>query len=302
MAERGRPRSFDRVYRLASGDGTVLGQGLRGASLSDLIAAMGINSPSLYAAFGCKEELFREAVALYSATEGGRIWDCHRRPHHRARAAIETMLSRKRGGSSHAPASRRGCLVVLGAIHADDGNEAVHRELREKRAENVESAQSAPRIAVWPRANCRRVSNCRAVADVLCDRPARHIDPGSRRRFAQNPSRRRRLCHGRVERSRRFPPRRPARPRLEWTLTPTRLPYADRAGFGVAPSTLVAGGPGPLGLPRGPPGPLTLLAVNTVPSDANSGWMLEDVGVDGRDIHMDGRIRFRNRGPRAERR
>ena len=44
-------------------------RGYAGTSISELTEAMGINSPSLYAAFGSKEELFREAVALYVATD-----------------------------------------------------------------------------------------------------------------------------------------------------------------------------------------------------------------------------------------
>ena len=47
--------------------------GYEGASMSDLTAAMGINSPSLYAAFGCKEQLFREAVALLQRDRGRRL-------------------------------------------------------------------------------------------------------------------------------------------------------------------------------------------------------------------------------------
>ena len=54
----------------AAGVDVIVASNLFGDILSDLTAAMGINSPSLYAAFGCKEALFREAVALYNATEG----------------------------------------------------------------------------------------------------------------------------------------------------------------------------------------------------------------------------------------
>ena len=74
MAERGRPRSFDRAAALRRAMEVFWAKGYDGASLSDLTAAMRINSPSLYAAFGSKESLFREALALYSATEGTEIW------------------------------------------------------------------------------------------------------------------------------------------------------------------------------------------------------------------------------------
>jgi len=40
--------------------------GFEGSSMSDLTTAMGINSPSLYAAFGSKEVLYLEAVRHFS--------------------------------------------------------------------------------------------------------------------------------------------------------------------------------------------------------------------------------------------
>ncbi len=42
--------------------------------MMDLTEAMGIGSPSIYAAFGSKEALFREAVAHYISTDGAEIW------------------------------------------------------------------------------------------------------------------------------------------------------------------------------------------------------------------------------------
>ena len=161
MAERGRPRSFDRATALRRAMELFWAKGYDGASMSDLMEAMGVNSPSIYAAFGCKEELFREAVALYSATEGGRIWDSMMTAPS-ARAAIETLL-RASAEDFTRPGKPRGCLVVLGAIHADDGNEAVHRELREKRAENIELLGRRLERGV-AEAELPADTNCRAIA------------------------------------------------------------------------------------------------------------------------------------------
>lgn len=41
-------------------------KGYEGTSLSDLTEAMGINRPSLYAAFGNKEELFLKVMGCYA--------------------------------------------------------------------------------------------------------------------------------------------------------------------------------------------------------------------------------------------
>lgn len=135
MTERGRPRSFDRAVALRRAMEVFWAQGYDGTSMSDLIAAMNVNSPSIYAAFGSKEALFREAVALYRATEGGRIWSAMTTAPS-ARAAIKSVL-RASAEEFTRPGKPHGCLVVLGALHADDENEAVHQELQALRAENT---------------------------------------------------------------------------------------------------------------------------------------------------------------------
>jgi len=89
--------------------------GFEGASLSELTKAMGISAPSLYAAFGSKEQLFREAVAYYN--------DPERSPTARAltdqptaRQAVEAML-RDNAVSYSDPQTPRGCLIVLSATN-----------------------------------------------------------------------------------------------------------------------------------------------------------------------------------------
>jgi len=66
MVTRGRPRSFDRDAALRSAMKLFWKLGYEGASMAALTKAMGINAPSLYAAFGSKEGLFKEAVGSIS--------------------------------------------------------------------------------------------------------------------------------------------------------------------------------------------------------------------------------------------
>lgn len=62
---RGRPREFDRELALTKALELFWSQGYLQTSMNQLCAAMGIVSPSLYCAFGCKADLFLEALAYY---------------------------------------------------------------------------------------------------------------------------------------------------------------------------------------------------------------------------------------------
>src|SRR3990170_350601 len=62
----GRPRAFDPDAVLDRALEVFWRQGYEGTALSDLTAAMGINRPSLYAAFGNKEELYRKVLDRYA--------------------------------------------------------------------------------------------------------------------------------------------------------------------------------------------------------------------------------------------
>ena len=146
MPPRGRPRSFDRSAALRRAMEVFWAKGYDGASLTDLTAAMGINAPSLYAAFGGKEALFREALALYGATEGTEIWDAIPSAP-TAREAVRRFLEATAIAFT-TPGKPRGCLIVLGALHADGANDTVCRELREHRAGNVAALQERLERAV----------------------------------------------------------------------------------------------------------------------------------------------------------
>jgi AcrR family transcriptional regulator len=133
MAERGRPRAFDRGEALHRAMLLFWEKGYQGTSMSELTAAMGINAPSLYACFGSKEALYRETMALYDDYEGGGFGAALAAAPD-ARAAIETYLM----GSARLftrPGKPAGCMVVLSVIQAAGVSEEAACELRDARAE-----------------------------------------------------------------------------------------------------------------------------------------------------------------------
>src|SRR5438445_3107154 len=77
---RGRPREFDVEKALERAMNVFWRKGYEGASLPDLTRAMGINRPSLYAAFGNKESLFRKALDRYAEGPGSYVRDALEEP------------------------------------------------------------------------------------------------------------------------------------------------------------------------------------------------------------------------------
>lgn len=136
MAARGRPRSFDRDAALRRAMEVFWRHGYEGTSLSQLTTAMGINAPSLYAAFGSKEALFREAVELYESTEGALALGALEAP--TAREAVESML-RGNVADYADPAKPPGCMIVLAATTGTVGNEGVRAFLADQRRAGEEA-------------------------------------------------------------------------------------------------------------------------------------------------------------------
>ncbi len=122
----GRPRSFDRDLALEAAMRVFWQKGYEGASLTDLTAAMGINRPSLYAAFGDKAGLFREAVARYGTGPGRYVRRALGQP--RARQVAE-MLLRGTVAMATDSANPGGCLWVQGALVASTEGEPIRQEM-----------------------------------------------------------------------------------------------------------------------------------------------------------------------------
>src|SRR5947209_3799427 len=126
----GRPRAFDIDKALDRALQVFWRKGYEGASLPDLTRAMGINRPSLYAAFGNKEALFRKALDRYA--EGPACYVRQALDEPTARAVAERVLA----GSVDLltdPRNPRGCLLVQGALVCGEAAESVRRELAARR-------------------------------------------------------------------------------------------------------------------------------------------------------------------------
>jgi AcrR family transcriptional regulator len=127
---RGRPREFDVEKALDRALKVFWRKGYEGASLPELTRAMGINRPSLYAAFGNKEALFRKVLDRY--VEGPACYVREALAELTARAVAERLL----GGAVELltdPRHPRGCLLVQGALVCGDAAESVCRELAARR-------------------------------------------------------------------------------------------------------------------------------------------------------------------------
>lgn len=124
---RGRPRSFDRDAALERAMQVFWRHGYEATSVSDLTRAMGINPPSLYAAFGDKEQLYLSAIERY---EQGRRQVAAQLLDEAptARQAIERLLCTAAGELTDAEC--RGCM--LSTAQCDD--EELQSTLAERRA------------------------------------------------------------------------------------------------------------------------------------------------------------------------
>ncbi|UFZ03436.1 TetR/AcrR family transcriptional regulator [Bradyrhizobium ontarionense] len=128
----GRPRTFDRDTALDQAMEVFWRHGYEGATIAQLTDAMGINPPSLYAAFGSKEALLRAALDRYTARREAWMEEVLSAP--TAREVTSRMLmgvAEKQTDPSNPP----GCLLVQGGLACGSGSANVPFELAARRAQ-----------------------------------------------------------------------------------------------------------------------------------------------------------------------
>jgi len=131
QAAKGRPREFCVDEALAAALGVFWSKGYEGASLTELTEAMGITRPSLYAAFGNKESLFRKALDLYEREKLAYVGEALEAP--TARGVAERIM---RGSLENqmSECGPRGCLGVISSMACGADAESIRTEVIARRA------------------------------------------------------------------------------------------------------------------------------------------------------------------------
>jgi TetR/AcrR family transcriptional regulator, repressor for divergent bdcA len=119
---RGRPRAFDVDAALATAQALFHERGYDAVGVAAITAALGINPPSFYAAFGSKAELFEKVLDRYSACALpiDRLLAAGKPP---AKALAEVLETAARAYAADPHAA--GCLVLEAARSGGDPQSAV---------------------------------------------------------------------------------------------------------------------------------------------------------------------------------
>ena len=115
MAITGRPRTFDVQKALEAAMFLFWRKGFLATSLPDLCEAMGIRSPSLYAAFGSKEALYLRTMKHYAETVAPTIWG-HLKEGNSARACVANLLQAAAENLPECGDIPAGCMVVSAGV------------------------------------------------------------------------------------------------------------------------------------------------------------------------------------------
>jgi AcrR family transcriptional regulator len=122
----GRPRAFDESEALEQAMRVFWEKGYDAASLADLTAAMGINPPSLYAAFGNKEALFLRVLERYGECQGAYLAEALGAP------TAREVAERKLFGQVEALCDAShplGCFAVQAVARSGDASSPMGQKL-----------------------------------------------------------------------------------------------------------------------------------------------------------------------------
>lgn len=126
----GRPRSFCVDNALDKALQVFWKKGYEGTSLTDLTEAMGINRPSLYSAYGNKENLFLKVLDRYAEVYGAFIKAAIEQPTVRGVAESLLFFAAENYANDDQP---RGCLGIQGALSCSEEAECVKKQLISRR-------------------------------------------------------------------------------------------------------------------------------------------------------------------------
>lgn len=130
MPPAGRPRSFDRDAALKKAMHVFWAKGFEGTTMMDLVEAIGVKAPSVYAAFGNKDAIFEESIALYLniIAEGPlrelKGEDVFKAVENSLCSSIELFTS---------PENPSSCLIMSGAINCAPENKRHEEKLKQHR-------------------------------------------------------------------------------------------------------------------------------------------------------------------------
>ena len=133
---RGRPRGFDREVALQKAMRVFWEKGFSAASMADLTAAMGINAPSLYAAFGSKEGLYAEVLDQYAQMAEGMnraIYENGQPIRDQVEAALGLSARTDMGCGLDAAQRPMGCMIIMASDQSSELSADLVRALGDKR-------------------------------------------------------------------------------------------------------------------------------------------------------------------------
>jgi AcrR family transcriptional regulator len=133
------PRTFDRDKAIDTAMRLFWRHGYEGVSLNDLTSAIGVAPPSLYAAFGSKAGLYREALDRYFGIQGA-LTDLGVTT--TLPQAVESMLQNAVDAVT-SPEGERGCMVSSGMVNCAPEHLALARELTARRDDMRNSISTA---------------------------------------------------------------------------------------------------------------------------------------------------------------